>query len=325
MDIKHLSALIAIADAGSITRAAEQIYIAQPALSNRLSALESELGVKLFVRSRQGVTLTDAGQRLYSHAKNIVKSANEALDEIKQEVSRPVGTIVLGFQKSLARFLGLGLFRKIHEQYPNIEIEFLSGDSKDLYNQLSHSGIDMAILHKDISVRKDQATLHTEYLFSSSTLEYYKLFEEEVFFCSARELYDIAGSDETTVPINALASARLISTPKHHAITRNIEWLANEHEIQLQHIARTDSPELCLDLVQSGVGCSFVPHCAVIDHEPTDKIDFRRVEGYRIIRTITLCCSPYSHMHTSARVIKDLILEHAPGFYDIPDSLIPGN
>ena len=69
MDFRHLRAFIAVAEEASVTKAAERLHISQPPLSRHIKQLEGELGITLFIRHRQGVTLTDAGQRLLEKAR----------------------------------------------------------------------------------------------------------------------------------------------------------------------------------------------------------------------------------------------------------------
>jgi DNA-binding transcriptional LysR family regulator len=77
MDFRHIRAFIAVADALSVTKAAERLHISQPPLSRHIQQLENELGVALFVRHRQGVTLTDAGRQLLGKARAWDAAAQE--------------------------------------------------------------------------------------------------------------------------------------------------------------------------------------------------------------------------------------------------------
>jgi len=78
MDIRRLKSFIVIVDSGSITRAADILHLAQPALSQQLAALEDHFGQKLLIRSQQGVTMTDAGHAVYRHAQIILRQMEQA-------------------------------------------------------------------------------------------------------------------------------------------------------------------------------------------------------------------------------------------------------
>lgn len=78
MDTRRLYSFIKIIDAGSITRAADILHIAQPALSQQLSALEAQFGQQLLIRSKRGVAPTEAGRALYLHAQLILRQVDLA-------------------------------------------------------------------------------------------------------------------------------------------------------------------------------------------------------------------------------------------------------
>src|SRR5687768_10800849 len=80
MDFRHVRAFIAVADALSVTKAAERLHISQPPLSRHIQQLEQEIGLTLFVRHRQGVTLTEAGQHLLERARAWETAAQEFQD-----------------------------------------------------------------------------------------------------------------------------------------------------------------------------------------------------------------------------------------------------
>ena len=324
MNIKHLQALIAVAEAGSITRAADQIFIAQPALSQRLSALEDELAVKLYVRSRQGVQLTDVGQKLYAHAKHIVKFSEEALSDIKSEEELPSGHVNIGCQSSLAKFLGPRIIEAVQEKYPKIVLSFLSGQSEELYKSLADSTIELGILHKDIYVCNESSVLHCEELFSTSTLQYFDLFKEEIFYCQPK-IDDAANEGESrSTPIDELSNAQLILPPMSHAITRNLRWILDKHGAIQQPLAHTNSTDTILDLISRGMATSFLPEQVILGYEGLDTLSYGRIGEYQLLRSMILCCSPHSDMHTSTCVVRDLVTDRAAQFVETSREAITG-
>ncbi|ACT06371.1 HTH-type transcriptional regulator CatM [Dickeya dianthicola] len=90
MNLRRLKYFVKIVDIGSLTQAAEMLHIAQPALSQQVATLESEMEKQLLVRSRRGVTPTEAGKILYSHAQTILnqcEQAKHAVNGVRQTVS----------------------------------------------------------------------------------------------------------------------------------------------------------------------------------------------------------------------------------------------
>jgi DNA-binding transcriptional LysR family regulator len=122
MDFRHIRAFIAVADALSVTKAAQRLHITQPPLTRHIHQLERELGVTLFVRHRHGVTLTQAGVQLLDRARNLDAAAVEFVGAARHTARTDAGTLRIG--------IGWGLWDLVHrvrvefgQQFPNVAIE----------------------------------------------------------------------------------------------------------------------------------------------------------------------------------------------------------
>jgi LysR family transcriptional regulator, benzoate and cis,cis-muconate-responsive activator of ben and cat genes len=113
MDLRHVRAFIAVADALNVTRAAERLHISQPPLTRHIRQLEAELGVTLFVRHRHGVTLTDAGQRLLEKARLLDLAAVEFVAAAKLNGRCDMPTVRVG--------IGWGLWDLVND----VRVEFM--------------------------------------------------------------------------------------------------------------------------------------------------------------------------------------------------------
>lgn len=144
MDFRHVRAFIAVADALSVTKAAERLHISQPPLSRHIHQLENELGVALFVRHRHGVTLTDPGRRLLEKARALDAAASDFTDTAKRATHGDADRIRIG--------IGWGLWDVVNKirvefarQLPNVSIEatdaFCWYDSDE---QLRNQSLDIA-------------------------------------------------------------------------------------------------------------------------------------------------------------------------------------
>jgi LysR family nitrogen assimilation transcriptional regulator len=253
--------------------------------------------------------LTDAGQKVYAHAKVIVKSANAVLEDVKESTGQPVGNVAVGCQHSLAGIIGAGIMQQVVGRYPGIKLDFRSGNTEELFKSLSNSNIDMAVVHKDVSIYKDDEKVHMESLFTASALEHHPLFEEEILFVSSEALTDQKQPGVSSIPIEALKQVRLVVPPINHAITRNLDWIASAGGVEMNYIGHSDSVDLIFKLVASGFCCSILPRQTINDLDPEGNLHYYRIDNYRIMRSITLCCSPYLHMHSSSTAVKDGVIE----------------
>src|SRR5690242_17729570 len=109
MDFRRLRYFVAIVDAGSVSKASAQVRIAQPALSQQLLTLESEVGVKLVDRTSHGITTTPAGRRLYRHALTILRQVEEARRHIRDDTDDIDGIVSVALPTSVATILALPL------------------------------------------------------------------------------------------------------------------------------------------------------------------------------------------------------------------------
>jgi DNA-binding transcriptional LysR family regulator len=143
VDFRHLRAFIAVAEEASVTRAAERLHISQPPLSRHIRQLEDELGISLFVRHRQGVTITDAGRQLLQKARLLDAAAADFLETAGQSRRDDSNRIRIG--------IGWGLWDAVNrirvecaKQFPTVTIEASDAVCSDKYNeQLRNRSLDV--------------------------------------------------------------------------------------------------------------------------------------------------------------------------------------
>ena len=111
MDLRQLRYFVGIVQAGSLSRAADQLHVAQSAISHHLASLESELGRQLVTRGPKGILLTEAGGVLYRHAEAILRHVEFAKQDALNVLSVPSGRVSIGFPVALASLLAIRTVR----------------------------------------------------------------------------------------------------------------------------------------------------------------------------------------------------------------------
>src|SRR5687768_10133209 len=109
MDARELRMFLKIVELGSISRAADALDIAQPSLSQHLLRLEDEVGSKLFRRTTRGVTTTEAGRVFEEHARHILRTIDQALENVRQLKQEPTGQVTFAMPMSVNQVIGLPL------------------------------------------------------------------------------------------------------------------------------------------------------------------------------------------------------------------------
>lgn len=119
MTIDNLKCFILVAENLSFARAAEALYISQPAVTKQINSLEHELGVTLFIRSTRHVELTPAGMSFYKDAKDIVLKSQMAVNRVQRH-NTTSNSIRIGLSNPIALFYLSPILKKLSEAYPDI-------------------------------------------------------------------------------------------------------------------------------------------------------------------------------------------------------------
>ncbi|MDP5239654.1 LysR family transcriptional regulator [Uliginosibacterium sp. 31-16] len=145
MDLKRLRYFCTIAEEGQVSRAAAVLHMAQPPLSQRLRELELELGCALFLRKGRTLQLTEAGQLFYRRAREILRSVEEARDEVVRLASQDGPTLRLGLSPT-GRNFWLSNFPALRTAFPGRQIGLIVGDSSYLEYLLQARQLDAALM-----------------------------------------------------------------------------------------------------------------------------------------------------------------------------------
>ena len=156
MDLRHLRYFVVVAEEGNITRAAERLHIAQPPLSRQIQQLEEERGVPLLVRGSRPLTLTEAGQFFYAHARQLLSQTREL-----EAMTRRIGTIErklsIGFVGSTLYGMLPKVIRRFRSEQNTTELTLHEMTSMEQIRALKEGKIDVGfgrIRHEDPNVRR---------------------------------------------------------------------------------------------------------------------------------------------------------------------------
>jgi len=147
MELRHLRYFVAVAEAGSLTEAAERrLHTSQPSLSRQIRDLEKEVGVELLSRSVHGVELTPAGKGFIEHARQALMHVDAAVETARRAAQPDRKTLAIGFQTGHEMNWLPPAMQVLHDELKNIEVVVSSDYSPDLAEALARGRLDLAFL-----------------------------------------------------------------------------------------------------------------------------------------------------------------------------------
>lgn len=244
MDIRRLQAFVKIIDIGSISRAADILNIAQPALSQQLASLETAFKQKLLIRSKMGVTPTAAGLELYRHSQTIIKQLDRAMTEISNGAGPLVGKVSVGLSPySSGSTLSLALLKEVREKLPGITLH-LTESFDDIYSEMVMTGrLDMAVIHGAGPIKGVHFT---------------PLMKED-FFLVAPESSSFTESLSSPVRLSDLTEVPLLLPPGYNFVRKRINMAFARKQITPNIVAEVEALLTLQDAVAAGVGCTILP------------------------------------------------------------------
>ena len=156
MEFRVLQYFLAVTREGNISAAAQSLNLSQPSLSRQLKDLEEELGAKLFIRGNRRIELTEEGLILRKRAGEIMQLVELTESEISEVKNNISGTLSIGAGESLSMHRITEVFRRLKENYPDIRLNVVSGDTEDLQDRLDRGLLDFALIFTDF----DRNTYH---------------------------------------------------------------------------------------------------------------------------------------------------------------------
>ncbi len=162
MELRDFQYLIVLAEEGSVSKAADRLYMAQSSLSQFLQQAESELGVKLFIRTARGIRPTANGERFISHLRQITSYYDQAKHELWDSEALKGGSVTLGISTFRGRHILPRILKRFYKLYPDVRVEVAEHHSLKLEELLLEGKIDVAVIVLPAAKLKNEAVPFTK-------------------------------------------------------------------------------------------------------------------------------------------------------------------
>lgn len=289
MDLKQLKALLAVAETGNVTRAAEVLHLVQPAVSRHLKLLEEDIGAPLFERERHGMVLTKAGHSLVGYARRAMLELERARAEIAGASSGIGGLVTLGLLPSSIDALAGPLVSALASSYPGIQVRIAMGYAGTLLNWLENGEVDAALLYGAER---------------SPEIQTKPLIEEPLWVIGPKEA---KLRKNRPVTLSDLAETQLVLPSKSHGIRTLVDHACAVSNTELRISVETNALSVQRSLVLSGHGLTILPPIAVADDLRSKQLTGAPLTNPAITRTIVLALPlnrpTAAHVRTAVEVL----------------------
>lgn len=266
MDIQSIKAFISVSETGSFSRAAESLFLTQPAISKRIQALEHTLGITLFDRIGKSVRLTEAGHALLPSCTRILDEIAESqriISNLRQSTS---GLLSLATSHHIGLHRLPPVLREFASSYPEVELKLSFMDSEQACRQIINGTIEMAII-----------TLPDE---GNDRLELKPVWHDPL--CIAVSRHHALASETSCTKKRLLKYAAIL--PSRGTYTRQLIDDALGLDASVNTLLETHYLETIKAMVKTGLGWSMLPH-SMLDESLT-VLDIKQVRTTRQLGTV---------------------------------------
>lgn len=296
MNLEQLRSFVEVARFGNFTRAAEELYLAQPSLSRQIAALEQSLGAELFHRARGGSTLTVAGEALLPLARRMLADAESVRRELAELAGLERGRVRLGATPTLCISLVAEVLSAFHAEHPGIELHLSEQGSRGLLDELGSGELDLALIVTSDATTAERFTVTP-------------LLVEELVVVSSAALPPVTTDDSIGLAEVARLSQVVFSSTYDLRATTDAAFSAAglTPEIVLEG-AEMDA---VLRFVERGLGVAIVPAMVLVDRPGLRSV---RLEAPTLERTISLARPADLAMTAAVDVMQRTIATTATAF-----------
>ncbi|MBN2106395.1 MAG: LysR family transcriptional regulator [Deltaproteobacteria bacterium] len=294
LDTHRLKIFLKIAELKSFSRAANELYLTQPTVSQHIAALEQFVGLPLFDRADRDITLTKAGELLYTYARQIITLQEEAVQALDHFKGRKSGNLVIGASTIPGEYVLPPLLGDFKKLYPDIHITMRIADTAVIVQELLSRNLELGIVGGRI---KDE---HLQYAKCAD--------DEQVLIVPRRHRW--WGKKEVT--LEELAREPLVMREKGSGSRMSMEINLREAGMnpgQLLVSAEMGSTAALKHAVRSGVGAAFISRRAVVDEVAHGLLRVITVAGHTFARVFYVVSDRKRALSPLGKAFRDYVLK----------------
>jgi DNA-binding transcriptional LysR family regulator len=287
VELRHLEALLAVAEQGSFTGAADALRTVQSNVSEQVRQLEVELGVPLLVRNRRGATPTEFGLRVLERARHIRNELGALRQDLSMLQGLQTGHAAVGVVGTISRWLVPQVVAEMRLTAPGVSLRVTEGASERIAAEVADRTLAQAVVTEPVN----DSRLHVEHLLDEDIVGVVPI--------------DIDIGADAPVPLRLLAQRPLILPPTGNPLRAELDAAAHDEGLTLDVPVEVEGVRLIADLVAAGIGVSIMPETAV----PADDPKLRTIAIDRMPpRRLALVTARGVHLSLADQAVRDALV-----------------
>ena len=288
MNLRRLKYFVKIVDIGSLTQAAEVLHIAQPALSQQVATLEGEMDQQLLIRTKRGVTPTEAGKILYTHARTILRQCEQAQLAVNNVGQTLRGQVSIGLAPgTAASAITMPLLQTVRTELPEVMVYLQESSGTALNDKLLAGQLDMAVLYE----RSPVAGIVSQ-----------PLLKEDLYLVGTR---DCPGQ---SVDLTAVAEMNLFLPRDYSAVRARVNEAFTLRRLSAKIIGEIESITPLTAAIASGMGATVLPESAARSLCGAANGWMARISTPSMSLSLSLNMSARGGLSPQAQAVKEILL-----------------
>ncbi|MGP3591586.1 nitrogen assimilation transcriptional regulator NAC [Vagococcus sp. WN89Y] len=288
MNLRRLKYFVKIVDIGSLTQAAEVLHIAQPALSQQVATLEGELDQQLLIRTKRGVTPTEAGRILYTHARAILRQCEQAHLAVNNVGQCLRGQVSIGLAPgTAASAITMPLLQAVRKELPEVMVYLHENSGSVLNDKLLSGQLDMAVLYE----RAPGAGITS-----------LPLLKEDLYLVGTR---DCPGQ---SIDLTAVAEMNLFLPGDYSAVRLRVDEAFSLRRLTAKIIGEIESMTTLTAAIASGMGVTVLPESAARSLCSATNGWMARITTPSMNLPLSLNLSSRGSLSPQAQAVKDILM-----------------
>ena len=301
MNMKQFKYVMVLAEKGSFSRAADELNVSQPSLSQYVRRIEQDLGVILFDRAGGDVRLTDAGRVYINAGKTIMDTERQMHNQFSDLSSYKTGTLTVGIAPTRCQYLMPEIVKRFSEKYPGMHLVIEERFLGNLIEDAEHGAFDMCV-----------ATLPVD----ENKFEYELMMQEEVILAVPKisavnvSLQNKQKQDEAhtfpVVDIRSIDGADYVSLTETQPTQILMNGFCKEYELTVRTAVRCMSIETQFSMVKAGIGLALIPS-SIAKYVDTDSVAFYSIEQETPDRKMAVIYRKGQYLSEAALALKEIM------------------